>query len=81
MYPKTLNRVHVFWGISGKTMGEGHRNKNIKKTAFWRCQCFAPVVSVVLCLISSKPHKPQTKGTVLLVCGLRQRLESATPQR
>ena len=24
-------------------------------------------------------HKPQTKGTVLLVCGLRQRLESSTP--
>ena len=34
MYPKTLNRVHVFWGISGKTMGEGHRNKNIKKQPF-----------------------------------------------
>ena len=32
MYPKTLNRVHVFWGISGKTMGEGHRNKNIKNS-------------------------------------------------
>ncbi|MDY4734800.1 MAG: hypothetical protein SO255_10370 [Sodaliphilus sp.] len=31
------------------------------------------------CLISSKPHKSQTKGTVLLVCGLRLRLESATP--
>ena len=46
MYPKTLNRVHVFWGISGKTMGEGHRNKNIKnillampvlRTCRWRC--------------------------------------------
>ena len=32
MYLKTLNRVHVFWGISGKTMGEGHRNKNIKNS-------------------------------------------------
>ena len=36
MYPKTLNRVHVFWGISGKTMGEGHRNKNIKNTRLRR---------------------------------------------
>ena len=51
----------------------GHRNKNgsvdkywgelkqkHKKTAFWRCQCFAPVVSVAVCLISSRclnqPH-------------------------
>ena len=44
----------------------GHRNKNgsvdkywgelkqkHKKTAFWRCQCFAPVVSAAACLISS----------------------------
>ena len=23
-----------FWGISGKSMGEGHRNKNIKKQPF-----------------------------------------------
>ena len=34
MYPKVANRVHVFWGISGKTMGEGHRNKNIKNQPF-----------------------------------------------
>ena len=34
MYPKMGNRIHVFWGISGKTMGEGHRNKNIKKQPF-----------------------------------------------
>ena len=51
----------------------GHRNKNgsvdkywgelkqkHKKTAFWRCQCFAPVVSAAACLISSRglnlPH-------------------------
>ena len=34
MYPKTVNRVHVFWGVSGKNMGEGHRNKNIKKQPF-----------------------------------------------
>ena len=50
-----------------------HRNKNgsvdkyweelkqkHKKTAFWRCQCFAPVVSAAACLISSRglnqPH-------------------------
>ena len=75
--------VDKYWGTETKT----------EKTAFWRCQCFAPVVSDVAYLISSKPHKPQTKGTVLLVClwhiqtkrtvplvcGLRLRLESATP--
>ena len=38
----------------------GHRNKKHKKTAFCRCQCFAPAVSAVACLISSRglnqPH-------------------------
>ena len=38
----------------------GHRNKKHKKTAFCRCQCFAPAVSAVACLISSwglnQPH-------------------------
>ena len=34
MYPKTANRVHVFLGLVGKSMGEGHRNKNIKNQPF-----------------------------------------------
>ena len=49
MYPKTLNRVHVFWGISGKTMGEGHRNKNIKKQPF--SDVSASHLSLVLCYV------------------------------
>ena len=69
-----------FWWVEGTVEKYwGTETKNIKKTAFWRCLCFAPVVSAVACLISSKPHKSQTKRTVPLVCDLRQRLESATP--
>ena len=38
----------------------GGQKQKHKKTAFWRCQCFAPVVSDVACLISSRslnqPH-------------------------
>ena len=55
----------------------GHRNKNgsvdkywgklkqkHKKTAFWRCQCFAPVVSAAVCLISSRGlNQPPTPLT------------------
>ena len=32
MYPKTANRVHVFWGISGKIHGRGAQKKNIKNS-------------------------------------------------
>ena len=46
-----LGSVDKYWG---------HRNKKHKKTAFCRCQCFAPVVGAVACLISSwglnQPH-------------------------
>ena len=38
----------------------GAQKQKHKKTAFCRCQCFAPVVSAVACLISSRglnqPH-------------------------
>ena len=38
----------------------GGTETKTEKTAFWRCQCFAPVVSAVACLISSRslnqPH-------------------------
>ena len=85
MYPKTANRVHVFWGISGKTMGEGHRNKNIKKTAFWRCQCFAPVVSVVACLISSwglnQPHHSANAALPSEGGGIAKRIKTARLRR
>ena len=47
-----------FYGSEDKYWG--HRNKKHKKTAFCRCQCFAPAVSAVACLISSwglnQPH-------------------------
>ena len=31
----------------------GGTETKTEKTAFWRCQCFAPAVSAVACLISS----------------------------
>ena len=38
----------------------GGTETKTEKTAFWRCQCFAPAVSAVACLISgwglNQPH-------------------------
>ena len=38
----------------------GGTETKTEKSAFWRCQCFAPAVSAVACLISSRdlnqPH-------------------------
>ena len=34
MYPKTANRVHVFWGVSGKIHGRGAQKQKHKKQPF-----------------------------------------------
>ncbi len=60
----------------------GHRNKKHKKTAFWRRQCFAPVVSAVPCLISSKglnqPHH-NTNAALLRGRWHRQKDKNRSP--
>ena len=46
--------------LGGQWINTGGTETKTYKTAFWRCQCFAPVVSAVACLISSRslnqPH-------------------------
>ena len=46
--------------VGGQWINTGGTETKTYKTAFWRCQCFAPVVSVAACLISSRclnqPH-------------------------
>ena len=62
----------------------GHRNKKHKKTAFCRCQCFAPAVSAVACLISSwglnQPH--HTPNAALYEVGaIAKRIKTARLRR
>ena len=75
----------------------GHRNKNgsvdkywgelkqkHKKTAFWRCQCFAPVVSAAACLISSSLNQPHHNPNAALpseVGGIAKRIKTARLRR
>ena len=76
----------------------GHRNKNgsvdkywgelkqkHKKTAFWRCQCFAPVVSAAACLISSRglnqPHHNPNAALPSEVGGIAKRIKTARLRR
>ena len=75
-----------------------HRNKNgsvdkywgelkqkHKKTAFWRCQCFAPVVSTAACLISSRglnlPHHNPNAALPSEVGGIAKRIKTARLRR
>ena len=76
----------------------GHRNKNgsvdkywgelkqkHKKTAFWRCQCFAPVVSAAVCLISSRglnqPHHNPNAALPSEGGGIAKRIKTARLRR
>ena len=56
-----------------------------KKTAFWRCQCFAPVVSVVACLISSwglnQPHHSANAALPSEGGGIAKRIKTARLRR
>ena len=55
------------------------------KTAFWRCQCFAPVVSVVVCLISSRclnqPHNTPNAALPSEGGGIAKRIKTARLRR
>ena len=61
------------------------KNKNIKKTAFWRCQCFAPVVSAVAWLISSRglnqPHHITNAALPNEGGGIAKRIKTARLRR
>ena len=63
----------------------GTETKNIKKTAFWRCQCFAPVVSAVACLISSRglnlPHHITNAALSSEVGGIAKRIKTSRLRR
>ena len=63
----------------------GTETKNIKKTAFWRCQCFAPVVSAVACLISSwglnLPHHITNAALSSEVGGIAKRIKTSRLRR
>ena len=76
----------------------GHRNKNgsvdkywgalkqkHKKTAFWRCHRFAPVVSAAACLISSLglnlPHHITNAALSSEVGGIAKRITTARLRR
>ena len=75
----------------------GHRNKNgsvdkywgelkqkHKKTSFYRCQCFAPVVSAAACLISSSLNQPHHNPNAALSSeggGIAKRIKTARLRR
>ena len=48
----------------------GGKETKTEKTAFWRCQCFAPVVSAAACLISSRDlNQPHYNPNAFLLRG------------
>ena len=59
----------------------GHRKQKTEKTAFWRCQCFAPAVSAVACLISgwglNQPHHITNTDLSSEVGGIAKRIKTA----
>ena len=63
----------------------GHRNKKHKKTAFSRCQSFAPIVSAVACLISSwglnLPHHITNAALSSEVGGIAKRIKTSRLRR
>ena len=63
---KYRKSIMVQWINAGGT------ETKTEKTAFQRCQCFAPAVSAVACLISIKPHKTtnQRDGSFVYAKGI-----------
>ncbi len=63
----------------------GEQKQKHKKTAFWRCQCFAPVVSAAACLISSRglnlPHHNLNAALPSEVGGIAKRIKTARLRR
>ena len=69
--------------VQWKNIG-GLKQKH-KKTAFWRCQCFAPVVGAVAWLISSRglnqPHHITNAALPSEVGGIAKRIKTARLRR
>ena len=62
----------------------GELKQKHKKTAFWRCQCFAPVVSAAACLISSRSLNQShhiTNADLFEVGGIGKRIKTARLRR
>ena len=59
----------------------GGTETKTEKTAFWRCQCFAPAVSAVACLISgwglNQPHHTPNAALASEVGGIAKRIKTA----
>ena len=62
----------------------GGTETKTEKTAFWRCQCFAPAVSAVACLISgwglNQPHHTPNAASYE-VGGIAKRIKTARLRR
>ena len=63
----------------------GGTETKTEKTAFWRCQCFAPAVSAVACLISgwglNQPHHTPNAALSSEVGGIVKRIKTARLRR
>ena len=63
----------------------GGTETKTEKTAFWRCQCFAPAVSAVACLISSwglnLPHHITNAALSSEVGGIAKRIKTSRLRR
>ena len=71
--------------LGGQWINTGGTETKTYKTAFWRCQCFAPVVSVAVCLISSRclnqPHHTPNAALSSEVGGIAKRIKTARLRR
>ena len=71
--------------LGGQWINAGGTETKTYKTAFWRCQCFAPVVSVVVCLISSRclnqPHHTPNVALPSEGGGIAKRIKTARLRR
>ena len=71
--------------VGGQWINTGGTETKTYKTAFWRCQCFAPVVSVAVCLISSRclnqPHHTPNAALPSEGGGIAKRIKTARLRR
>ena len=71
--------------LGGQWINTGGTETKTYKTAFWRCQCFAPVVSVAVCLISSRclnqPHHTPNVALSSEGGGIDRRIKTARLRR
>ena len=71
--------------LGGQWINAGGTETKTYKTAFWRCQCFAPVVSAVACLISTRglnqPHHTPNAAIPSEGGGIAKRIKTARLRR